>query len=360
MFQYYTTVTGLGLLLMLVMLAILHTDEILNLYERRGFFIAFSLCIFELLLEWFLTYMSVYNIENRFIYRLGIATLFSVGPNINLILAWLIFREKSNRFIKVFFVLLTLNFIVPYSAVYGDYFIDFYNTNQYRLGDFYGVLVILMLSSCMVLFLSLYKTGKRYQTRSVYILELLFLEFLVGFLIQFITGDIFVLWINNVMIFAFIYIFYSSLVNQMDVLTGLLNRRSYENQVYDIKSKAIVLILDVNKFKDINDTYGHAYGDICLSEIGKAIKKVYHHSGNCYRIGGDEFCVILTKNLDKVEEFGEKFSNLLAESKCEHGLPTVSAGYAVFTPGESSVQKTIEDADEMMYIVKSESRKKDK
>ncbi len=360
MFQYYTTVTGLGLLLMLVMLAILYSDEILNKYEKRGFVIAFILCIFELLLEWCLTYISVHDIERRFLYRFGIATLFSIGPNINLILAWLVLSEKNSRFVKVFFILLGLNIIVPYSVTYTDYFIYFYSTNQYKLGDFFGVLVFLTLSSCLVLFVAFCKTGKRYQTRSVYILVLLLLQFLVGFIIQFTTGDIFVLWINNVMIFAFAYIFYSSLVNQMDVLTGLLNRRSYENQVYDIKSKAIVLILDVNKFKDVNDTYGHAYGDVCLSEIGRLIKKVYLHSGNCYRIGGDEFCVILTSNLDKVEELGEKFSKLLTQSKCEHGLPTISAGYAIYIPGESSVQKTIEDADEMMYIVKSESRKNNK
>ncbi len=158
------------------------------------------------------------------------------------------------------------------------------------------------------------------------------------------------------MVFGFLYILYSSFVSQMDILTGLLNRRSYESQVHDIKSEAIILILDANKFKAINDNYGHAYGDFCLEEIGKCLREVFAEIGSCYRIGGDEFCVILTKKIEQVDELVENLNKVLSECPSEHGLPTLSAGYSKYIPGISSVQKTIEDADEMMYLVKSKSR----
>ncbi len=356
MFQYYTTVTSLSLLLMLILLAILYSDEILRAYERRGFFIAFCLLMFELMLEWAVNYLSVNNLGYSFLYKFGIATLFCVGPSINLILAWLVYGKKGNRFVKIFTCLVVLNIIIPYSALFGDHFIYFYDSTKFKFGEYFWILVVLALASCVFLFVSIYKTSKRYQARNSYILVLVLIQFMVGFYIQFKTSSVFVLWIDSVLVFAFLYIYYSTLINQMDVLTGLLNRRSYENQVYDIRSEAIILILDVNKFKNINDTLGHAYGDLCLSEIGKALKKVYAHSGNCYRIGGDEFCVILTKNLDKVDEFNYQLKKVLRESKCQHGLPTVSAGYATFTPNVSAVQKTIEDADEMMYEEKSKSK----
>ncbi len=356
MFQYYTTVTVLSVLLMLIMLSILYTDEILKTNERRGFFIAFYLMLFEMIMEWVVTYASVNKVGFSFLYEFIIATMFFIGPNINLILAWLVYGKKGKRFINVFTTLVVLNFIIPYSTFFGDYVLYFYGENNYNPGNFFWVLVVLSLASFVFLFGSIYKTSKRYQAGNDYILLIVWFQFISGFIIQFWTGKIYVLWINNIFVFAFIYIYYSSLVNQMDVLTGLLNRRSYENQVHDIKTEAIILILDVNKFKDINDNYGHAYGDVCLIEIGKCLKKVYAHSGTCYRIGGDEFCVILTKNLDKVQEFNKQLNKVLRESRCVHGVPSVSIGYSTYTPGVSGVQKTIEDADEMMYEEKSKSR----
>ena len=52
-------------------------------------------------------------------------------------------------------------------------------------------------------------------------------------------------------------------------------------------------MFDVDDFKQINDRYGHIQGDLCLAGIAECIKKSYANFGYCYRIGGDEFCVLL-------------------------------------------------------------------
>lgn len=120
---------------------------------------------------------------------------------------------------------------------------------------------------------------------------------------------------------------------------------------YMILKPAKIIIFDVNNFKTINDTYGHSFGDYCLKEIGYAIKKTYGNYGLCYRIGGDEFSVILLKNLNNIEKLNKNFNQLLIHNK-EKNLPSVSIGYSHYEAGVSSIQKVIENADDMMYKTK--------
>ncbi len=80
--------------------------------------------------------------------------------------------------------------------------------------------------------------------------------------------------------------------------TRLLNRRCIKRNTENMKSPACVLFFDVNNFKSINDTFGHSEGDNCLSAVASKIMSVYGRFGYCYRIGRDEFCVMIHKNLD--------------------------------------------------------------
>ncbi len=66
--------------------------------------------------------------------------------------------------------------------------------------------------------------------------------------------------------------------------------------------------IEVDHFKKINDTLGHAEGDCCLYLVANKIFAVYGKDGSCYRIGGDEYCVILHKNLDRINSLNAKFS----------------------------------------------------
>ena len=88
--------------------------------------------------------------------------------------------------------------------------------------------------------------------------------------------------------------------NQLDALTGLLNQNSYLNRTAEMRrSGGVLVVFDVDGFKQINDRYGHLQGDVCLAEIADCIKKAYARCGYCYRIGGDEFCVLLRDEADE-------------------------------------------------------------
>ena len=76
------------------------------------------------------------------------------------------------------------------------------------------------------------------------------------------------------------YIYCSEMWNQLDALTGLLNQNSYLNRTAEMRrSGGVLVVFDVDSFKQINDRYGHLQGDVCLAEIADCIKKAYAAAG---------------------------------------------------------------------------------
>ena len=114
--------------------------------------------------------------------------------------------------------------------------------------------------------------------------------------------------------------------NQLDALTGLLNQNSYLNRTAEMRrSGGVLVVFDVDDFKQINDRYGHLQGDVCLAEIADCIKKAYARCGYCYRIGGDEFCVLLKDEESEARcaKNAASFAGRAAQGVCHFadGLP---------------------------------------
>ena len=120
------------------------------------------------------------------------------------------------------------------------------------------------------------------------------------------------------------------------------------------RSGGVLVVFDVDDFKQINDRYGHLQGDVCLAEIADCIKKAYARCGSCYRIGGDEFCVLL-KDEESEARCAKTLQALLAERRKVFAiLPTVFLGSAAFS-GEDVV--AVKDrADRALYCAKKEQK----
>lgn len=112
------------------------------------------------------------------------------------------------------------------------------------------------------------------------------------------------------------------------------------------------MLIDVDNFKKVNDTYGHAFGDECLRAIAHLMRKAFGSSGLCFRTGGDEFTVMVTKRQKEVTTFVEKLEQLVREAQTdEPRLPSVSVGVARAAVG-ADLQSVINEADERMYDAK--------
>ncbi len=237
------------------------------------------------------------------------------------------------------------------------YYVD--DSNYYHHSDFYWVYMLFYAVSIFYCLFEGFRSFRRCQQRSGLLIPMVSV-FLVGsVLLTTLFTDIKVAWLAVAFSAIMLYKFHGDILQQLDSLTELLNRWGYEDQLRSFRGKGAILIFDVDRFKAVNDTYGHAQGDVCLCTVADGLREIYSKSGLCYRIGGDEFCVILRKNLDSVEQLNADFEAWLdAKRQQNFRLPTVSVGYVFFDTNapSASVNEAVRKADEAMYNTKA-SRK---
>jgi len=146
-----------------------------------------------------------------------------------------------------------------------------------------------------------------------------------------------------------------------DPLTGLYNRGAYEKRLAELADKPIALLwLDVDRFKGINDTFGHDMGDQVLKKVAHLLEKSFRSSDLACRVGGDEFAVIMTDMNSALRDVVEKkLARLRAAllDNTDDGLPeiTMSVGIAFSDRlcGEENIYKA---ADKALYAVKERGR----
>jgi|GEM_PF-1243351 len=142
-----------------------------------------------------------------------------------------------------------------------------------------------------------------------------------------------------------------------DALTGLLNRAAYNSQkehLMESASPMAYIMVDANKFKNINDTYGHDIGDKVLKVIANNLKKVFRFTDLVIRMGGDEFCVILTdfnnKDMHALIDKLNTINDNLSVSTGDYPGITISAGIALSDHGFT--EQLPKMADIAMYRAK--------
>ena len=153
---------------------------------------------------------------------------------------------------------------------------------------------------------------------------------------------------------------------QIDALTGLYNKKTTETKINNILTspdgpdKGALIIMDIDKFKSINDTYGHAIGDTVLKEFGNFIYGRFSDSGIVGRIGGDEFIVFINDItsfefvLDKVRQFIEDVHQLKFSEFPD--TITTSIGIAYFPDSGDCFMDLYKNADTALYHTKQNGR----
>lgn len=157
-----------------------------------------------------------------------------------------------------------------------------------------------------------------------------------------------------------------------DSLTGLYNRRYLEAHLQKLIEKNnesqktfCVLMLDIDHFKQVNDTYGHGVGDEVLKTIAFRLQDNLRSFDLVARMGGEEFTAVMPDTQKETAHFvAERLRRSIAENpiKCsvEEGKLdiTTSIGGAMIEPGDHSVQEVIDRADKMLYEAKETGRNK--
>lgn len=148
-----------------------------------------------------------------------------------------------------------------------------------------------------------------------------------------------------------------------DFLTGLYNRMRCEQdlehcikQTQEFKAEGALLYIDLDDFKYINDGLGHQYGDVLLKNISGSLKKIKGVDNNCYRVGGDEFIIILVhQNYEMLQQILDEIQTLFAKPWVLKGADyycTMSMGVVKFPTDGDTVEELIKKADIALYEAK--------
>jgi diguanylate cyclase (GGDEF)-like protein len=150
----------------------------------------------------------------------------------------------------------------------------------------------------------------------------------------------------------------------LDPLTGLLNRQGLDRRFEELAEQAhltgapiSLLICDVDHFKEINDAHGHAMGDAVLRDIAYRLRKQMRSFELIYRIGGEEFLVVLPgATLPEARALAERLCQCTRQYE-SHGVPvTVSVGVSTLWGDEVKYTRLFALADKALYVAKAGGR----
>ncbi len=353
MFTYYTALTALAIFSHIVMLAILRADNILPKENKGYFYLAFITFIIGTFLEWFSDVIILNGSVNTFHYTIVQAIMHIIIPLTPYYIASA-FKKFEN--VKTFRILFFLNVLLQVLSL-----TPFFENNFRHIfvhGNTYVIYFSFFLYVLYKMFVNVYQVSKSYQSGNITILIInIFIVTNFAIVVQGLFEGINTIFITNTANAIILYSFYASLINKRDGLTLLLNRRCFENNVKNLKNDSVFLFIDLNKFKEINDAHGHLAGDRVLKEIANICLETFSNHGSSYRIGGDEYCVIIRKHLEDVETLITLLhKNIESQRKIDTILPTVSVGYGYFVKNKNTVNDAINDADAMMYKIKNKHK----
>jgi diguanylate cyclase len=157
-------------------------------------------------------------------------------------------------------------------------------------------------------------------------------------------------------------------MNMRDGLTGIYNRRFLESRLADEFERYVrysrefsVVMLDIDFFKKVNDTYGHQCGDLILKNVSSTISSMIRKTDFLARYGGEEFCCLLPETtLESAGILAERFRAAIASMKhlyqeFEIGV-TISLGVSAAGKGAATCDEFLKKADDALYTAKRTGR----
>ena len=155
-------------------------------------------------------------------------------------------------------------------------------------------------------------------------------------------------------------------VASRDDLTGLLNRKAFLDLAAELlsdhaitKGAGALILADLDHFKAVNDTYGHAAGDVALQRFAEACSETVRSTDLVGRYGGEEFVLLMPgASAERAELVAQEISRRLAAAPAMDGMrmPTVSYGISMYDADTSRVDDVIASADAALYMAKSRGR----
>lgn len=331
-------------------------SESLNKKQKRGFLFALGLIALISLLE--VVTLKVDGLPKKFRWINIVSNYLGFGltPSVCICLVYVLDKKTKLRWeFKLAILCEVVYLLILALSIPSGLVFSVSQENIYSRGPYFFIYIFAYFISILYLSLSTIFVSKQFQNRSKTLVYPLIIFLGAETIIQILGPDLNVSWLCVTLLSALYFIYCSEMWNQLDGLTGLLNQNSFLNRSEEMHyTNGMLIVFDVDDFKHVNDVFGHVKGDSCLSIIAACIKKAHAKYGYCYRIGGDEFCVLL-KNSRNEEACSVQFESFIKKKRNKYTyLPSVSYGSALLLTGDIVSIKDL--ADQNMYLNKKKHK----
>lgn len=281
--------------------------------------------------------------------------------------------EKKTKLMRWYLIPVALHMAIAILTPFTGWFFWFDAADGYHRGSLlwlsfvlsYGLMVLAFVKTLVYYIRSrrenkiVSKNAKEYG----WLLKFTFIP-LVGGVVQIVDFNVTYVWNITVIALLIIYINYQNAEITTDTLTGLYNRRQafayfdrfLREQGRD-KANVALVMMDINNFKSINDRFGHSMGDEAIVAVARCLEKEFEWDDFLCRFGGDEF-VAITKHgtVSHLKSVLQRVNDGLTEMNAQGCCPfelSLSAGYALYSKKNDSLDSLFQKADAMMFEQKA-------
>lgn len=149
-------------------------------------------------------------------------------------------------------------------------------------------------------------------------------------------------------------------ISRIDMLSGLLNRRAFHKAFDDSHGDASLVLFDIDRFKAVNDTFGHSAGDDVIAAVAEVIRDTFADGEICARIGGEEFAVLWSRDdagtiAERADLARQRVAALEVAAGERSVRITISGGIADLA-GARGFNEIFSEADRALYVAKASGR----
>lgn len=333
-----------------------YSSTTLNMQRKKPFLIAMLLTVIMILSEVGTVLTNNGSPNLRIINMVFNVLGFSLAPMIPIAIT-LIFDRMILKSHKLLLIPTLMNIVATVlSPIYGFiFYVD--ASNQYTRGDHFSVFTAVYIINLLILVFVTLEVGRKNNYLIIGKMISLAVFTIIGTSIQIVYPDAYSSWHCVTIALLLYFLLMAEFDSSFDTMTSLYNRAAFDKairQIGEARSFSLI-ILDINDFKKINDTYGHDYGDTVIKEVAAIIRKFFNKGYTCYRFGGDEFSIISSETDQEKIEYQLRLMTAHLTKIREEGypLPTISYGYSIFRGGERlDFNKILKEADDQMYHYK--------
>jgi diguanylate cyclase (GGDEF)-like protein len=272
---------------------------------------------------------------------------------------------RTKKFILVVSLILSAHAVIlTLNVPLGFYFV-ISEDNFFVRGDKYYIRLIISYFAVILAIGDIIVSSKHLKQSQVYLIVFFAILSGTGAALDLILNTGNLIWPCLCAAFLYFYFFIIRADLNLDSLTGIGNRYSFDQFINKLtrqntKQSYSIIMMDMNDFKKINDTYGHLEGDNALRDAAAIIKKCIRHSDFAARYGGDEF-ILAAKAEYNIEKLMERIQAAMEEQNNKNIHPyklKISYGYDVFTTNSGqSIEEFLTRIDGLMYKHKAEQRR---